>query len=476
MARPPAFPAPAELPRSYCVELTSRCPFDCVFCTRKETRGSGQHMDFALFESLMRQVGRPERILLNSLGESMHYPQLPDAIRLAKATGATTELISTLCSAPAGVVRAVLEAGLDQLHVSLHTLDEQRFTQIYRLRSADAMREAVARFLELRRETGASTGLDFSFVAIEQNLQDLEGVACFAERLGVGLVRILALSQPAHRRHLFAAELDGNWLSRPFRARLKQAIESVRLSHPRVEIEEPLLEECGAISAAPRLWPGALPQGASLAGCEESPWETTHVRANGDVVACGDDAMTSLGNLVAEPLHAIWHGDRYRALRRDHVLGRHPVCNECPIKLAHTPSRVAPFVSGDAESAQLLWGWYGLEPIGCRWSRQEAAIALAVSPSGGRVRIRGLLPPAANGDPNRLRVSADGAPLGDVSSHSREMQAFDAVFPLPPGEGEVRQLAFRTDEVFEPRRRNGGSQDARRLGFALVRAEFEPAA
>src|SRR4249919_1709538 len=102
-------PRAAELPRTYCVELTSKCPFDCIFCTRKSTRVAGQHMDFGLFESLMRQVGHPERILLNSLGESMHYPYLPEAIRLVKATGAAADLISTLCSGADSTVRAVLE-------------------------------------------------------------------------------------------------------------------------------------------------------------------------------------------------------------------------------------------------------------------------------------------------------------------------------------------------------------------------------
>jgi Iron-sulfur cluster-binding domain len=222
--------------------------------------------------------------------------------------------------------------------------------------------------------------------------------------------------------------------------------------------------------------PGDLPSGAFLAGCDENPWETTHVRANGDVVACGDDAMTALGSLVSQDLRAIWHGALYRALRRDHVLGQHPVCNDCPIKIAYVPGRVEPFVSGDAESAQLLWGWYGYEPTGCRWSHQEAALALAVTPAGGQVRICGLLPPPANGSPSRLRISADGRPLGVVESTSTEMHAFDVVFALPPAKGAVRQLAFRTDEIFEPRRRGTGSRDARRLGFALVRAEFEPAA
>ena len=37
----------AALPRVLWIELTSRCPFDCVFCSRKLLRGAGKHLDFA---------------------------------------------------------------------------------------------------------------------------------------------------------------------------------------------------------------------------------------------------------------------------------------------------------------------------------------------------------------------------------------------------------------------------------------------
>ena len=285
-------------------------------------------------------------------------------------------------------------------------------------------------------------------------------------------MRVLALTQPAHRRHLFPVELGGAWLTRAFRERLASAISRSRERFPGVEIEEPLLGECGAISSVPRVFPVDLPQGAALAGCDENPWETTHVRANGDVVACGDDAMRALGNLGGETLAEIWHGERYRALRRDHALGQHPVCNDCPIKIAYRPGPLERFVSGEVDSAQFLWGWHACEPGGSRWSRQEAALTLAAEPGGGRLRIRGLLPPAPDGQLNRLTVSADGQPLGEVHGTLGGTSAFAAAFSLPPG-AVARQFDLRTDWAFEPRRREAGSRDLRQLGFALVRAEFE---
>src|SRR5690242_18561905 len=43
---------PASLPRVLWVELTSRCPLNCVFCLRRGINGDGRDMDFALYRTL----------------------------------------------------------------------------------------------------------------------------------------------------------------------------------------------------------------------------------------------------------------------------------------------------------------------------------------------------------------------------------------------------------------------------------------
>ena len=46
------------LPGILWIELTSKCPFDCVFCSRQLRRGTGEHMDFRLFQALIGQLRR----------------------------------------------------------------------------------------------------------------------------------------------------------------------------------------------------------------------------------------------------------------------------------------------------------------------------------------------------------------------------------------------------------------------------------
>ena len=108
-------------PRVIWIELTSKCPFTCLFCSRQHERGSGMHMDFDVYRRLVSQLYRPEIIRLNYSGESMHYPQLTEAIRLARATGATTELVSALGSAARPAIEGLVDAGLHRLSVSIHS-------------------------------------------------------------------------------------------------------------------------------------------------------------------------------------------------------------------------------------------------------------------------------------------------------------------------------------------------------------------
>src|SRR5206468_10287202 len=115
------------VPKILWIELTSKCPFKCVFCTREARWGAGQNLDFDVYRSLINQLEEPEFIGLNYSGESIHYPRLMDAIKLAWSTGAYTELVTALSSAPEALVRQIVESDLDRLAVSIHTLDEKQY-------------------------------------------------------------------------------------------------------------------------------------------------------------------------------------------------------------------------------------------------------------------------------------------------------------------------------------------------------------
>lgn len=444
------------------------CPFDCVFCTRRRVHGTGRHINFALYESLIRQLRAPERICLNHSGESIHYPRLGDAIRIAKAAGAATELVTALCSAPESTVRELLDSGLDHLRISLHAVDAGLFREIYRFSSWEAMKRAIARLLELRAELGAATAIDFAFVAIDRNVEHLPDVAAYVESVGGRLISILPVTQRDVPEHPFTRELDGIRLTPEFRRRLQAAIARSRESHPAVEIQVVNPDACDEqpLGETPCYYPALLPDDGRIAGCDENPWDTMHVLADGRVLPCGEHARDAMGDLNCEAVEAIWHGERYRRFRGEYSSGKNALCRCCPCKIAYRPEPLAARVSCDRDSAQFVRGWHALEPDGARWSRPEAVLWLGRKWRSNRLHIRGILPPGRQAGTNRLTVSCDGMRVGEVINATSGPLPFDERFPLAcTGFGSVA-VNLETNSFFCP-----PGADRRLLGFALIEAE-----
>jgi radical SAM protein with 4Fe4S-binding SPASM domain len=455
------------VPRVLWIELTSKCPFACVFCSRSTLRGAGEHMDFALYRSLIAQLREPEILRLNYSGESAHYPHLLEAVRLARATGACTELVTTLSSLPDALLPGLVASGLERLTVSLHTLDPDQYRRIYGFGSVADLRQKLAALLGERARSGRSTPhVDFAFLAMADNLDQLGKVAAWARECGVHELFV----HPVIRRDpipaTFPLELDQGRLRPEFVARLRQAVARVQSRQLRVYLSTPELDAPCALDHRPRPCPGPLPSGARIATCDQDPWETLHVLANGDLVTCEVRDRVVLGNLRQESLADSWHGPAFRAFRDRYVEGGIDECRTCPYKVAHLPApRAARVLGRHGRCAELVRGWHA-PGRGTVWSKLEGVVELASPPGARRLRLRGCLPADPNTGRNRLDVSCNGVPLGSVQNEGTRQRRFRVDLPLAGAAGLLR-IHLRTSAVLRPNRRDGGG-DTRELGFALI--------
>src|SRR5207244_3610657 len=222
------------------IELTSKCPFKCVFCTREVRWGAGRNLDFDVYRSLIAQLEEPEFIGLNYSGESIHYPRLIEAIRLACATGAYTELVTALSSASQSLVRQIVESDLARLAVSIHTLDEKQYQDIYGFGSLPALKKRIDDVVGLKIRLQKQTPkLDFCFVAMSQNLDQLLPVSRYAMDAGASEIFI----HPIIGRHPvpfdFSRELDSNELTTDFKDSLRRAVAARRAVCPALPITPP---------------------------------------------------------------------------------------------------------------------------------------------------------------------------------------------------------------------------------------------
>jgi len=452
----------SPLPGTLWVELTSKCPFDCIFCSRRLRRSDGEHLPLELYRSLLVQLDEPDLIRLNYSGESIHYPYFVEALRLAKATGAHTELVSAFASIHPEVLHGLVEVPLDRLTVSLHTLDPEQFGRIYRRASLSLLRERVAELNRLKCELGSELpDLDVAFVAMRENLGQLEAVAEYAARAGFSRLTVCPVIRRDPVEREFKEELNENRLTPRFEAALQKAVAKARARSRGLPLS---VEEYGRDAER-------TPAGARLRTCGQNPWETAHVLANGDVVPCEVQDRTPFGNLAHQPLQEIWHGDKYRTFRRDYLKGAVPACAACAWKRTWTPGPARRSLSADdSANPQFLRGWHAADGSGSLWSRRETLVMLDNRPPGRTLRLQGILPGSGAADENRLHVDCDGTTAGAVVNPTSRPVAFDACFALPAGGAPEMLVRLRVRRALSPGK-GDGPRDWRRRGFALRRIE-----
>lgn len=123
----------APPPRSCKIEITSRCPYRCTFCSKSLSTTEDGEMDRALYSRLLREMrdfGVVE-IAPFFIGESFQCGWLPEAIKEAKDVGFDYVFLTTNgATATAPKVQACMDAGLDSLKFSINFYSEEQFETV----------------------------------------------------------------------------------------------------------------------------------------------------------------------------------------------------------------------------------------------------------------------------------------------------------------------------------------------------------
>jgi len=463
------------MPRILWIELTSKCPFDCIFCSRKTLRGAGEHMDFELYRSVIQSLDEPEIIRLNYSGESAHYPYLIEAIHLAKERGAFVELVTAFASFQLHKMEALVISGLDRLTVSLHTLDARQFQDLYRYSSVQDMKQRLTALRDAQHRLGRRRPLlDFAFVALRENLNQLPGIAAYARELGVQDIAVHPLIRRDEIPVQFPAEIEGRRLRPDFIAALAQTVAEARAEYPDLQFNPSTCELAPGhrLGEYPQYSAGLLPVEGRIFSCDQSPWDSVHILANGDVVTCEARDKVVMGNLRGTSLPEIWRNAPYQSFRRAFQEGRDECCRACPYKLAYVPGPLRTRVTArEGNGLELAVGWHWSEG-NLVWSKRRSRALLNVSSApevhpdsvAKCLEVNGVLPGGQNGQANELTVRHRGQVIGAFVNPTDGMQAFHlSMLFLEPA--ETAQFDFAVSHPCRPS--DAGSPDVRELGFAL---------
>src|SRR2546427_10492974 len=186
MSAAATLPLRPPLPRSLYLETTSRCTSLCETCIL--TFGGREPQKDLAWEEFRRVVDRfpvLQRGLLHGIGEPLLNRDLPRMVTHLKGRGATVLFNSNAITLNQRLGRALVDAGLDELRVSL---DGTTASTYARVRGVDAFAKVMGnleRFVEGKREAGAMhPRLSRWFTALRDKTREIPGRGPVATRVG----------------------------------------------------------------------------------------------------------------------------------------------------------------------------------------------------------------------------------------------------------------------------------------------------
>ena len=327
--------APQTPPVCLYLETTNRCNLLCTTCPRTYAElEPPADMSWALFTSIVDQIPGVQRAVLHGVGEPMLVADLPRMVRYLKDRG-TYVLFNTN-----GTVlnerngRALIEAGLDELRVSLDAADAATYRTVRGKNYFERILRNVRAFRAMQeREGHVRPRVSAWLTGLKETVADLPAFVRVAADVGIKEVYL--------QRLVFFND-DAIGMARPDQALYDQLNRD----------EAAAIEEAQALAAGYGMTfsaSGAASEpGLSLKRQDSQspwslcrrPWTVMYFTANGRALPCciapfsqrGYENYT-LGDATQQTLQQIWNGPAYQAFREALLTDRPPqACAGCGLR------------------------------------------------------------------------------------------------------------------------------------------------
>ena len=324
--------------RPVCVylETTNRCNLLCTTCPRTyEELEPPADMSWELFTSIVDQIPDLQRAVLHGVGEPMLVKNLPKMVRYLKDRGSYVlfNTNGTVLNERNG--RALIEAGLDELRVSLDAANAKSFRAI---RGKDY-------FGRILRNVRAFRNLQ------EREGKDRPRVSAWLTGLKETVAELPAFVRGRRRNRregglsaapgVFRAGCHRSRPPRPGALRANDAARRPPISRRRPSLRAPTASLSARPGAAsePGMSLERHDDGSPWALCRR-PWTVMYFTANGRALPCciapfsqrGYENYT-LGDATQQTLQEIWNGAAYRSFRAALLSDKPPAaCANCGLR------------------------------------------------------------------------------------------------------------------------------------------------
>jgi len=328
-----------DVPTQVYIEVTNHCNSLCVSCPLTYNHFLPQepkhHLGWDNFRRIVDQFPRLDRVILHGIGEPLLNKELPRFVAHLKERSAEVLFNTNAILLDQKRGDALVEAGLDELRVSLDAVTPELYSQ---LRGVDRLPQVIQNLKAFVKRHGGQIQPRVSlwWVAMQSNLSQLPDFVRLAAEIGISEVYL-------QRLVYFGG---GEQLADNTTMKAEQSIYAVLEKQ-----EAKLVNECEELAAELELefrasgattpYESVLAKGPyPWQGCMR-PWVLMYITVNGTALPCclspfatQDYNQIILGNVLERPVAEVWNAAQYQELRLA-VLSDAPApwpCRFCGVK------------------------------------------------------------------------------------------------------------------------------------------------
>ncbi len=210
------------------IEPTNFCNIDCVTCMRTNWDVEIGRMAPDTFERIIEELGKvspPPIVFFGGIGEPLSHSHLPQMIERVKSLGCRAEMITNGTLLNESKARAIIDAGLDLLWVSIDGARPESYADVRLGAELPLVIKNLKRFRRLRKPGHRPVPeIGIAFVAMKRNIADLPQLLALGKRLGVmhfHVSNLLAHSPEMYEEILYEkASKDITYLPSPWLRKL----------------------------------------------------------------------------------------------------------------------------------------------------------------------------------------------------------------------------------------------------------------
>ncbi len=325
------------------IEPTTFCNLDCKMCSRKnwidERIG---HMTMALFHRIMTQIrdmDSIETVFFGGIGEPLFHPDIIEMITAVKALGKRAELITNGTLLSEQMIDNIIDAGLDQIWVSVDGIDVAMYEDIRKGTDYDTVIGGLERLRDRRIAKQSRMDLGLAFVLMKKNVDQLSKFPDFARGLmakDIKVTNLVPYSLDMASEILYERSISTGLASDEFNLNIDLPIFDVV-----DEVKEPvykLLRSFANFSIFGK------PIGRNVNYCSFVQEGKTCIRWDGEVCPCiallhsskaylynfeRRTRFASFGNVGDSTLQQVWDSDDYTSFRARIMAWDFPACTVC---------------------------------------------------------------------------------------------------------------------------------------------------